>query len=204
MLPKLAHGGGSDDAPNAWRNILRDVSDLGLRVETEKKLIVPTLDQLAEHPFVFMHGRSSFKFTEEEREALKAWLEVGGFVFADSVCSSPQFTNSFRKEIQSITGQALKPIPPNHPIWTDQRFGYRLDQVTFQQRDPNAKGGFSREQRPPELEAIEIDGQLRVIFSPWDLSCAMENTAFSQCDGYTREDASRIATNVILYRLLSD
>jgi hypothetical protein len=26
----------------------------------------------------------------------------------------------------------------------------------------------------------------------------------SQCDGYTREDATRIATNVIMYRLLSD
>ena len=203
VLPKLAHRGGSDDAPNAWRNILQDVSSLGLRVETEKKLIVPNLEQLAEHPFVFLHGRSSFQFTDEERAALKTWLEVGGFIFADSVCASPQFTNSFRKEIQLITGQQLRPIGRDNPIWTD-RFGYTIDQVTFRTRDPNAKGGFRTERRPPELESIEIDGQLRVIFSPWDLSCAMENTAFSQCDGYSREDASRIATNVILYRLLSD
>ena len=203
VLPKLAHGGGSDDAPNAWRNILQDVSSLGLRVETDKKLIVPTLDQLAEHPFVFLHGRSSFKFTDEERKALKTWLDVGGFIFADSVCASPQFTNSFRKEIQLITDQQLSPIDRNHPIWTD-RFGYPIDQVTFRTRDPNTKGGFREEQRSPELESIEIDGQLRVIFSPWDLSCAMENTAFSQCDGYSRKDASRIATNVILYRLLND
>ena len=83
-------------------------------------------------------------------------------------------------------------------------YGRRIDQVIFQQRDPNAKGGFRRESRPPELESVEIDDQMRVIFSPWDLSCAMENTAFSQCDGYTRQDASLIATHVILYRLLSD
>ena len=205
VLPKLAHGGGSDDAPNAWRNILLDVSSkVGLRVETDRKLIVPTAEQLTEHAFVFLHGRSSFKFNDEEREALKTWLEAGGFIFADSICSSPQFTNSFRKEIQLITGQQLRPIDPNHPIWTNEVYSQRIDQVTFQQRDPNAKGGFRREQRPPELEAIEIDGQMRVIFSPWDLSCAMENTAFSQCEGYTRQDASRIATHVILYRLLSD
>jgi hypothetical protein len=202
-LPKLAHGGGSDDAPNAWRNVLRDVSSLGLRVETDKKLIAPTLDQLAEHPFVFLHGRANFTFSEEERESLKTYLNVGGFIFADSICSSPQFTKSFRKEMQLITGQTLKRIEPNHPIWTD-RFGYQIDQVAIQKRDSNAKGGFRRERRSPELESIEIDGQLRVVFSPLDLSCAMENTAFSQCDGYTRQDASRIATNVILYRLLSD
>lgn len=205
-LPKLAHGGGSDDAPNAWRNVLREISDLGLRVETDKTLITPNLEQLAEHPFVFLHGRSAFKFTDEEREALKTYLEVGGFIFADSICSSPQFTKSFRKEMQQITGQTLKPINPEHPIWMDpdQRFGYLIDEVTFQTRDPNSKGGFRREQRRPELEAITIDDQFRVIFSPYDISCAMENTTFSQCDGYTRKDASRIATNVILYRLLSD
>lgn len=204
VLPKLAHGGGSDDAPNAWRNVLRDISDLGLRVESDKKLITPTLEQLAEHPFVFMHGRASFKFTDEEREALKTYLDVGGFIFADSICSSPKFTESFRKEMKLITGQTLKQIDPNHPIWTDQRYGYRIGQVTLQKRDPRAEGGFRREQRPPELESIEIDDQLRVIFSPHDLSCAMENTAFSQCDGYTRQDASKIAINVILYRMLSD
>ncbi len=205
VLPKLAHGGGSDDAPNAWRNVLREISDrVGLRVEPNKKLIAPTLEQLAEHPFVFMHGRAGFTFTDQEREALKTYLDVGGFIFADSICSSPQFTASFRKEMQLLTGQTLKPIDASHPIWTDQRFGYRIDQVTLQKRDPGAKGGFLREQRPPELESIEVDDQLRVIFSPHDLSCAMENTSTSQCDGYTRQDASRIATNVILFRLLSD
>ena len=202
-LPKLAHGGGSDDAPNAWRNVLRELSDLGLRVETDKKLIAPTLEQLAEYPFVFLHGRSGFKFSDEERESLKTYLNVGGFIFADSICSSPQFTKSFRNEMQLITGQSLKAIPVDHPIWND-RFGYLIEEVTFQKRDSNAKGGFRREKRAPELEAIEIEDQLRVIFSPFDLSCAMENTVFSQCDGYSRQDASRIATNVILYRLLGD
>ncbi|MCA9220789.1 MAG: DUF4159 domain-containing protein, partial [Planctomycetales bacterium] len=53
----------------------------------------------------------------------------------------------------------------------------------------------------PLLEGIELDGRLVVIFSPFDLSCALENHASLDCKGYTREDAARIGVNVILYAL---
>jgi hypothetical protein len=57
---------------------------------------------------------------------------------------------------------------------------------------------------PPELEGIEIDGRLAVIFSPYDISCALEQHEALQCRGYTREDAARIALNVIKYALAPD
>jgi len=40
-----------------------------------------------------------------------------------------------------------------------------------------------------------------VLFSPLDLSCALENHASPDCNGYTSEDAARIGINVILYSL---
>ncbi len=93
VFPKLLHGGGADDAPNAWRNILTEVRQAGLRIKMDKKLIAPQLEVLGDYPFVFMHGRNNFQFTEEQRSALRVYLEVGGFLFADSICSSPQFTS---------------------------------------------------------------------------------------------------------------
>ena len=204
VFPKLMHDGGADDAPNAWRNVLREVSQSGLRIKLEKKLIMPNLEQLGDYPFVFMHGRSQFSFTAEQREALKNYIDVGGFLFADSICSSKQFTDSFRDEMKAIFGKPLQPISPNHEIWNDQRFGYVISQVTLRTRDSGVVGGFRESNRRPELEGYELDGRLAVIFSPNDLSCALENTAVSQCDGYTHDDAIRIGTNVILYSLLSD
>jgi hypothetical protein len=41
-----------------------------------------------------------------------------------------------------------------------------------------------------------------VILSPYDLSCALENGASLECKGYIKEDAARLATNVILFSLL--
>ena len=70
VLPKLDHKGGSDDAPNAWRHVLRLANEYGLTVDMEKKIISPVTEQLFDHPFVFMHGRNQFFFRNAEVEAL--------------------------------------------------------------------------------------------------------------------------------------
>jgi hypothetical protein len=41
-----------------------------------------------------------------------------------------------------------------------------------------------------------------VLFSPNDLSCAMESKHSLQCKGYVREDAFRIGVNMLLYSQL--
>jgi hypothetical protein len=203
VFPKLIHGGGSDDAPNAWRNVLREIQSAGLRIKLDKQLITPDLDSLADYPFVFLHGRNRFQFSNEQRSALKTYLELGGFVFADSICSSPQFTQSFRSEMKTILGQPLSAIDPSAGIWSE-RFGYKIETVTLRTKDPKSAGGFRKSVRRPELEGWQQNGRWVVVFSPHDLSCALENTAVSQCDGYTKSDAIKIGTNVILYSLLSD
>jgi len=38
-----------------------------------------------------------------------------------------------------------------------------------------------------------------VVFSRYDLSCALERHDSLDCRGYTREDAARIGLNVVLY-----
>ncbi|HEV7998935.1 MAG TPA: DUF4159 domain-containing protein, partial [Planctomycetaceae bacterium] len=56
----------------------------------------------------------------------------------------------------------------------------------------------------PLLEGIEIDGRYCVIYSKYDLSCALERQASVACAGYEHKDAVRIAVNVIRYALLQD
>ena len=53
----------------------------------------------------------------------------------------------------------------------------------------------------PYLEGLEIDGRFAVIFSPYDISCAMENHASLECKGYVKQDAARLGINILLYAL---
>ena len=195
----LNHSGGSDEAPNALKNIMLQVEASGLDVNLKKTLVDADHKQMRNFPILFMHGRTGFEFTAAQRQAVKGHLESGGFIFGNSICSNQAFTNSFRKEMQMITGIAPAPIPADDPIWTREFNGKPVREVILRKRNPNVQGGFEKAIGSPDLEGIEIQGRYGVVFSPWDLSCALENLTISQCTGYTREDAERIGFNVLLY-----
>lgn len=202
LIPKLAHNGGDDDAPNAWQNIVRRAQhDLGQRFRFERRMVEPSLEQLADYPMVFMHGRSAFSWTDEQRAALREYLlNRGGFLFADSICTSPQFANAFRDEIARIIPEAsLQVIPPEDPIWNKDRGGYDLRTVSM--HSVARGGGISHSRVAPQIEGLRINNRWVVIFSPHDLSCAMENASPAQCPGYDKDDAARLGVNIILYAL---
>jgi Domain of unknown function (DUF4159) len=203
LIPKLAHNGGDDDAPNAWQNIVRRAQhDLGQRFRFERRMIEPSLEQLADYPMVFMHGRSAFSWSEEQRLALREYLlNRGGFLFADSICTSSQFNNAFRDEIARIIPEAsLQVIPPEDPIWSKDQGGYDLKTVGM--HTVARGGGVSFAKVTPQIEGVRLNNRWVVIFSPHDLSCAMENASPAQCPGYDKDDAARLGVNIILYALM--
>jgi hypothetical protein len=205
-IPKLVHNGGSDDAPNALPNLLEFVHARGqLRTAVENRLLAATDPLLHGYPLVFMHGRRVFRFSADERKALKTYLERGGTLFADAICASPQFADSLRREVEAIfPGRSLARIPPDHPLFTRAFRGFDLPKVTV--RDPQTRTGddplrANVTQLSPVLEGLSIDDRIAVIFSPLDLSCALENGASLECKGYAKEDAARLALNVVFFAL---
>ena len=95
----------------------------------------------------------------------------------------------------------LEPIPPNDPMWSDRAGGYQLDQVSMHEPSRDAPGGVRRLVTAPLMEGIKHEGRWIVVFSPHDLSCAMENGAETQCKGYDKDDAARLGVNIILSAL---
>ncbi len=205
-VPKLDHGGGSDDAPNAWRNMLtRFEFDMQMAVDKQKIMVRPELAELQKYPLLFMHGQMSFQFSDAQRADLKEYLDGGGFLFIDCICASKNFAESVRREFKTIyPAIELQPMGADHPCWTDQFYGYDVRQVTLHTPDVNPDGTATTRERKthPAFEMLTLEnGRPVVFFSPYDLSCAMENAAASQCTGYNKADASKIAVNVVLFAL---
>jgi hypothetical protein len=205
-VPKLRHDGGSDDAPNALPNILNFVrSQAQLRIDVANRLVSATSEEFFDYPIVYAHGRRAFRFSPDERKAIATFAERGGVLFVDAICASPEFADSFRREMKNIfPEQTLTRIPPEHPLFTREFRGYDLAKVTL--RDPQLRSGddplkANLTEVSPLLEGISIDDRLVVIFSPYDISCAMENSNSLECKGYLKEDAAKIATNVVLFVL---
>jgi len=170
-------------------------------------MIPADIESLADHPFVFMHGRNKFAFTDQERAAIRKYLELGGFIFADSICASNEFADSFKFEMTQILGQKIGPIPKEDEIWTSKLYGTPFEKNSVVLRTKDENGVFPKDPKridAPIMEGIRLGGRLVVLFSPYDLSCALENKTVSDCDGYTREQATLIARKIVLYALLSD
>jgi hypothetical protein len=206
QIAKLRHTGGWDAAPNAVRNLLFALNDYaGVMASTKVKNLTPVDENLKNYPLVYMHGRNSFTFSKQEQERLKLQLDRGAMLFADSCCASPAFDRSFREMIvQMFPEQKLQRIPATHELFST-KIAHDLHAV--KRREP---GGSEPGQpfRPttivgePVLEGIEINGRYVVIYSKYDLSCALERQSSAACPGYLPEDARNIAVNVVLYSLL--
>jgi hypothetical protein len=206
-VAKLQHSGGADDAPTALANLLSLLQEHSrLRVSPEKYLVAPTDTRLADYPIAFLHGRRRFRFSPEQREALARFVANGGVILADAICASAEFADALREEVAAIWPERpLERIPPTHPLFTDHFHGHDVTSVTL--RDPKARArsddplAARLERTTPLLEGIEMDDRYVVIFSPYDISCALENRPSLECRGYIRQDAMRLGINLILYAM---
>lgn len=204
-IAELRHNGGSGIAPTALVNLLRQLRDgTGVRVSTDKRELSLTQDSLFDHHLVFLHGRTTFSFSDAERKQLRAFVERGGMIFGDAVCSSEAFATAFRREMALVFPDApLKPIPVSHDLFTDKFGGVDLSRITL--RDPRRKAAGPLRadvvQAPPELEGLQFGTRYGVVFSKYDLSCALERQNSLECAGYSRDDAAKIGINIILYSL---
>ena len=205
-VAKLEHPGGCDAAPRALANLMELAArDLDTRVNTHPKLINMQDPALFKYTVVFMHGRNAFRLTDGERQALRTFVKRGGLLFADAICGNEAFAESFRGEMGIIFPKnPLVNISPRDPIWSDKYGGSNLTTVMRRDPQPGRPGEPLKSTVrpvPPELKGIRFDDRYGVIFSEFDLSCALEKHDSMECRGYTREDAARIGLNVLRYAM---
>ncbi|HEX5444109.1 MAG TPA: DUF4159 domain-containing protein, partial [Pirellulales bacterium] len=203
-VARLQHPGGCNTAPGALPNLMRLASEkLALRVEPQPRELAISDPNIFHYHLVFMHGRHSFRLTPAERKQLRTYLSRGGMLFADAICSSREFNESFAREMAELFPEhKLERIPPTNALFSPAFGGDDLSVV--ERREPQrgaADGPLKSVVRAgePYLEGLKLDDRYAVIFSPFDISCALENHESLECEGYTRKDAARIGLNVLLY-----
>lgn len=202
-IARIRHTGGWDTAPNALRRLQTGLATVGIEAATQTPNLAANDPAIFNYPMLYMHGRKNFLFSEEETSRLKEYFENGGFLFADACCGAEEFDESFRRAMEQVFGQELAKVPSSHEIYNFQT-GFDIRRV---KRRLPAKGRSAtaldvRESiGEPILEGIEVNGKYLVVYSKFDLSCALERQATTACAGYTTEDAVKIGTNLVLYGL---
>ena len=153
--------------------------------------------QMAKHPMAVLTGEGEVRFSLSERDALRRWLEMGGFLWFDNAGkaeASEAFDRSVRRELKIIlSGRDFERISPEHVLY---RSFYRLDYAA------------GRVIRKPYLEGITIGRRMAVVLSHNDTFGAFARDAKGRFVSRPipggenqREMAFRFGVNALLYAL---
>ena len=202
-VARLRHQGGWDAAPGALANLMAAVEAFGVSSPGRAPVVSGDDPKLYRYPLLYMHGRRNFELSPRERDGLVDHLNSGGVLFADACCGAEAFDQSFRKFIEAALGEPLAAIPDDDPL-LQLEGGHDIRKVRRRIPTGSRSGPLDADviTAAPVLEGVRIDGRWAVIYSRYDLSCALERQATVACDGYIVEDAVRIGTNVVLYSVL--
>lgn len=205
-IPQLALDAGGEEARRAVPNLMRYMGrDVPVRIATESPEVPIAAEPLQNFPIAWMHGRRGFQFTDAEVAVLRSYIENGGTLLIDSICGDAAFTAAVRSELTRLLPDSeLTQLPVDHPLMTSSFGGYDLSTVTLRTPVRGTSGSLNVQKRQTTavIEAATVDDRVVVLFSPYDLSCALESQNSIQCPGYSTEDAAKIGINMVLYALL--
>ncbi len=200
----LKHDGDSNVAAQAMPTLMnelrtRDHLDVALKSDE----VWPTGKDVAAYKFLYMHGRKNFSLPKDQLADLRFNLEHGGLLFADACCGSSAFDRSFRDFLAALwpdKKHELKPIPISDPLYSKELNGTAIKTVRCR-RETAGQRDTEYQQYEPALEGVQIKGRWAVIYSRWDIGCALEKHKSPQCLGHDYESAVRIGRAAVLYHL---
>jgi hypothetical protein len=195
VLGQIVHNGDWDATPHGLPNLLKTIDQsTTLHVQFKRVPVDPATSDIFSFPVLYMSGQRDFAFSPQARSRLRQYLDQGGTLIVDCVCGSSEFDAAFRREIKEIyKDRELQPLPADHPIYSFV-FDERQAQLA-----PLAAQLIGSNEIAPQLEAIQIDGQLPVIYSKLSLSAGWEQLPRAYDKGYADADALKLGVNIFMY-----
>jgi hypothetical protein len=195
QVAQLRHEGDWQPAPRAMPNLMRHLRETQkLDVALRPEELTFTSPDLFKYKFLYLHGRGRFAASDEGLENLRANLTTGGTLLADACCGSPGFDAAFRDFAGKLFPDAkLEPIPTGDVLYSADIYGAKIETVKLR----TGTGAF--EAQAPLLEGVKVGDRWAVIYSRFDIGCALEKHASGDCKGHDHDGALKIAGAAVLY-----
>ncbi|MCK6472178.1 MAG: DUF4159 domain-containing protein [Planctomycetes bacterium] len=138
-------------------------------------------EDLAAAPVLYLQGREGFQFTAKFREAVRLFVDQGGFVVASNCCGSGAFDRAFREEMLRIFPDSqFEVLPADHPIYSAR---HRIVQ----------KEAFM-------IEGLNAGCRTSVFYAPHDVCCGWGGCEGCKDHGGPRADEGlRLGVNLVAY-----
>jgi len=195
-LGQVQHDGDWNPRPYALPGLLKDLaSRFGVAVHSRPMPVRLTDPTLGQFPVLYLTGHYAFHLTDAEREALRAYLDRGGVLWAEACCGRPAFDKALRDLVAAVfPDAALTELPADHPIYKS-RLGASLAAVAYTPAVRAESPGLAR----PVLYGLERGGHLVLVYSPYGLACGLDGLTTHGARALVPDDARRLAINILLH-----
>jgi hypothetical protein len=210
-VAQLRHEGDWQPAPRAMRNLMANVQEQArLLVSLKTEAVHPGQREVLDYKFLYMHGRNAFSYgkadgpagTEPALANLRADLQTGGLLFADACCGKKAFDAAFREFVARLfPDKPLEVIPPDDVLYSKELNGEAIGTVRCRRERADGTPDAEFRDVPPYLEGVRLNGRWVVIYSKYDIGCALEKHQSSDCLGHDHASALRLGTAAVLYAL---
>jgi hypothetical protein len=203
QIGQLRHDGDWQPAPNAVRQLavnLRDSAKLDITLRKEE--VRMNSEQVFDHRFLYMHGRNQFTFEDDDIKNMRAALTTGGVLFADACCGKKEFDTAFRNfAAKMFPKEKLEHIPLDDFLFSEALNGTAITTVRCRTEKADGTAALEMEAMPPFLEGVRINGRWVIIYSKYDVGCALEKHTSTACKGHDFDSALKLGSAAVLYSL---
>ena len=165
-----------------------------VRVNLKRAGVELEKDDLSSYPFLYLTGLDDFSFSQNEIGALQRYLNDEGVLLINNGLGLGTFDAAARRELKKILpNMSLQPIPAGHSIYNS------LFDVSTVRYSPSLAKSKPELNNQPYLLGITIDGDIRVVYSPYDLEAGWLEVYYPMMKGYESVSSQRLGINMIIY-----
>jgi hypothetical protein len=190
-IARFKYGGGGDwyANPSSLPNLVAAVKQRTAVPLCDTVATVELLDErLLRFPFIYMTGHGNVHFSPDEQVRLRAYLEAGGFLWADDCYGMDQ---SLRRELKALfPTNPLQVVPRDHAIYSSV---YRM---------PGLPKIHEHDGSPAQGLGIFVKNRLVVFYTfSSDIGDGMEDLDVHNDGPELHEQALRMGVNIVAWFL---
>ena len=196
IFAQIKHEGAWNVHSGGAASLLRRLrQNSSVRVSLKRVPVLPGQDDLSGFSFLYLTGLDDFHLDSTGAAALRAHLNRGGTLFVNNGLGLKTFDNAFRRELKKILPEGeLAPLPANHPLYSSV---FKIAEAQYTPAVAKAKPGL----KGPYLEGVTIAGDLRVIYSPFDLEAGWTGLDHPLARAYESDSAMQLGLNLVVYAM---
>jgi hypothetical protein len=192
-LARLRHDGDFDPEPLAYERFAKLLAkNEKIKLEVQGPMPIAELGK-SDAKVAAITGTGPLKLTDEDKAALKKWVEGGGTLIIDAAGGSDKFAESVDQLLAGMfTNLDLRTLEATADLYKKVP-GKEIARVKYR-KQAEAKVGT----KLPRVQAVFLKNRPAIYYSVLDLTAGLVGCPIYGCFGYDPDSAYAIMRNILL------